>query len=187
MSMVSGDQPRRRARMTSRAGGTQDSGAGQKPGALTARGGMGYTAPIPSPRQMPRADYTRLTELPPRIARELPRNRSNPESLEEINSARIFFGPGALASRGGSGYQGANRDSRREAARMAALQSVLFDQGTPMRPISSQPRMSDVPNMSQEEIDMYNRPAMDINDAFFGPDRKRFDVVEFLMGLMGRR
>jgi hypothetical protein len=32
-----------------------------------------------------------------------------------------------------------------------------------------------------------NRPAMDINDAFFGPDRKRFDVVEFLMGLMGRR
>ena len=41
--------------------------------------------------------------------------------------------------------------------------------------------------ISQEEIDMYNRPAMDINDAFFGPDRERFDIIEFLMGLMGRR
>ena len=30
-----------------------------------------------------------------------------------------------------------------------------------------------------------NKPAMDINDAFFGPDRKRFDIVEFIMGLIG--
>jgi len=30
-----------------------------------------------------------------------------------------------------------------------------------------------------------NRPAMDINDAFFGPDRKRFDIVEFITNLIG--
>jgi hypothetical protein len=30
-----------------------------------------------------------------------------------------------------------------------------------------------------------NRPAMDINDAVFGPDRKRFDIVEFITNLIG--
>ena len=30
-----------------------------------------------------------------------------------------------------------------------------------------------------------NKPAMDINDAFFGPDRKRFDIVEFITNLIG--
>jgi hypothetical protein len=29
-----------------------------------------------------------------------------------------------------------------------------------------------------------NQPAMDINDAFFGPDRERFDIVEFITNLL---
>lgn len=181
MSMVSGEQPRRSARMTRRAGGVQDSGAGQRPGALTARGGTGYTAPIPSPQQMPRADYTRLTELPPRIARELPRNRfpRQDEGLEAQNFANILFGPGALQARGGSGYQGLDTGNMRDAARAMAIQSRMQ--------MPEEPRVRDMPDMSVEEMAPYNRPADDINDAFFGPDRKRFDVVEFLMGLMGRR
>jgi len=51
-----------------------------------------------------------------------------------------------------------------------------------LEPSSSQ--MSDVPNMSPDEIAQYNRPAMDASDAFFGPDRKRFDIVEFITNLI---
>ena len=47
------------------------------------------------------------------------------------------------------------------------------------------PTMDDIPELTPQEMQQYNRPAMDINDAFFGPDRKRFDIVEFLMGLTG--
>lgn len=183
MSMMSGDQPRRRARMTSRAGGTQDSGAGSKPGALTAMGGTGYTAPIPSPQQMPR------TSAQPRMSGELPRNRfpRQDEGPEAQNFARILFGPGALQGRGGSGYQGLDAGNMMNAARAAALQSRLFDAGTPAPPINR--RMSDVPNMTQDEIDMYNKPDMDINDAFFGPGNgDRFNVMDWLRGFqMGGR
>jgi hypothetical protein len=47
------------------------------------------------------------------------------------------------------------------------------------------PTMDDIPELTPQEMEQYNRPAMDINDAFFGPDRKRFDIVEFLMSLTG--
>jgi len=169
------DRPTARPRMTRKAGGVQDSGAGQKPGALTARGGTGYRAPIPSPRQMPRADYTRLTELPPRIA---PRGsiRRQDESPEAQNFANILFGPGALQARGGSGYQGLDTENMKDAARAMAIQSRMQ--------MPEEPRVRDMPNMSVEEMAPYNRPADDINDAFFGPDRKPFqwtDIIDFLM------
>jgi hypothetical protein len=167
--------------MTRKAGGVQDSGAGQKPGALTARGGTGYRAPIPSPQQMPKTYRPARAELPPRIARELPRNRfpRQDEGPEAQNFANILFGPGALQARGGSGYQGLDTENMKDAARAMAIQSRMQ--------MPEEPRVRDMPNMSVEEMAPYNRPADDINDAFFGPDRKRFDVVEFLMGLMGRR
>lgn len=183
MSMMSGDQPRRRARMTSRAGGTQDSGAGSKPGALTAMGGTGYTAPIPSPRQRERNSATDMaTPFAGRNA--IPRMD---EGAEATNFARILFGPGALQGRGGSGYPGLDAGNMMNAARAAALQSRLFDAGTPAPPINR--RMSDVPNMTQDEIDMYNKPGMDINDAFFGPGNgERFNVMDWLRGFqMGGR
>jgi hypothetical protein len=50
-----------------------------------------------------------------------------------------------------------------------------------------EPGMSDVPGMTPEEIAPYNQPAMDINDVFFGPNRKRFDIVEFIANLVGGR
>ena len=51
--------------------------------------------------------------------------------------------------------------------------------------VPQEPTFSDIPNMTPEQIAPYNKPAMDINDAFFGPDRKRFDIVEFIMNLIG--
>jgi hypothetical protein len=176
--MNQSSRPTARPRMTSKAGGTQDSGAGQRPGALTARGGTGYTAPIPSPRQMPRTPRSRtLTESPPRIASgDIPRQDEGPEAQ---NFANILFGPGALQARGGSGYQGLDTRNMRDAARVMAIQSRMQ--------MPEEPRVRDMPDMSVEEMAPYNRPADDINDAFFGPNRERFDVIEFLMGLMGRR
>jgi hypothetical protein len=41
------------------------------------------------------------------------------------------------------------------------------------------------PGMSQEEIDMFNKPQMNISDAFFGPDNgERFDIIAFITNLL---
>jgi hypothetical protein len=61
---------------------------------------------------------------------------------------------------------GGDRDARNRAAMMESYMS--------------RPEMgSTVPGEGM------NKPAMDINDAFFGPDRKRFDIVEFITSLIG--
>jgi len=120
------DRPTARPRMTSRAGGRQDSGAGER-----------YGGDIPSPRQ----SYEGRSRRP--------------------------------SSAGGE---------RMERERIAQLRSLLGQMQMPVPPMAGMSDMgSTVPGEGM------NRPAPDINDAFFGPDRKRFDVVEFLMGLMGRR
>ena len=169
------DRPSVRPRMTRRAGGVQDSGQGAREpqpyrgpsgaGALTARGGTGYNAPIPSPRQ--RSSSNEMLDIPPRPSR-FPRQDESPRAQ---NFARILFGPGALQSRGGSGYQGLDTDAMKNAAWAMALQSAL----------SEEPRVRDMPGMTTEEMAPYNRPADDINDAFFGPNRERFDIIDFLM------
>ena len=59
------------------------------------------------------------------------------------------------------------------------------------RPEMMRPEMMDDPEfgtmrpgMSQEEIDMFNKPQMNISDAFFGPDNgERFDIIEFLANI----
>ncbi len=104
----------------------------KRPGALTAKGGSGYTAPIPSPQQ----GYNAPTRRP--------------------------------SSAGG------DRDARNRAI-MGRPEMANGGMG---------PTAEDIPNMSLEEIDMYNKPQMDINDAFFGPDNgERFDIIEFLVNL----
>jgi hypothetical protein len=104
----------------------------KRPGALTAKGGSGYTAPIPSPQQ----GYNAPTRRP--------------------------------SSAGG------DRDARNRAI-MGRPEMANGGRG---------PTAEDIPNMSLEEIDMYNKPQMDINDAFFGPDNgERFDIIEFLVNL----
>ena len=147
----------------------------KKPGALTAKGGSGYKAPIPSPRQMPRAS---AEDMVTPFAGRNPIPRMD-EGAEANNFARILFGPGALQGRGGSGYPGLDTENMMDAARAAALQSRLFDAGTPAPPINR--RMSDVPNMTQDEIDMYNQPQMDINDAFFGPETRGMTLIDMII------
>jgi len=51
--------------------------------------------------------------------------------------------------------------------------------------VPQEPTFSDISNMTPKQIAPYNKPAMDINDAFFGPDRKRLDIVEMLSNLFG--
>lgn len=89
----------------------------KRPGALTAKGGSGYTAPIPSPQQ----GYNAPTRRP--------------------SSA------------------GSDRDARNRAI-MGRPEMANGGMG---------PTAEDIPNMSLEEIDMYNKPQMDINDAFLAP------------------
>lgn len=69
---------------------------------------------------------------------------------------------------------GGDRDARNRAAMMESYMA--------------RPEMAPMirPGMPQEEIDMYNKPQMDINDAFFGPDNgERFNVMEFLTRIFG--
>jgi hypothetical protein len=37
------------------------------------------------------------------------------------------------------------------------------------------------PGMSQEEIDMFNKPQMDINDAFFGPETRGMTLIDVIV------
>ena len=144
---------------------------------------------------------------PPEMLRELPRNLSLQQSddrrtkqrLQRLNEAfsKGGFSVNETPSRFGGtipsprqsydvpGRRPAGEGSdRMERERVATLRALLGQMQMPTPPM---PTMRDVPDMTPEEIAPYNQPAMDINDVFFGPDRKRFDVVEFLMGLMGRR
>lgn len=150
----------RGARSTRRAGGVQDSG--------NMLGEDIYTGFRNRDRSI--EDVNRGP-----LRRGIPRQD---ESVEAQNFARILFGPGALQGRGGSGYQGLNTENMQDAARAMALQSRMQ--------MTEEPRVRDMPNMTTEETALYNRPADDINDAFFGPDRERFDIIEFIMGLIGR-
>lgn len=72
---------------------------------------------------------------------------------------------------------------RMERERVATLRSLLGQLEMPSPPM---PTVRDMPGMTTEEMEPYNRPAGDINDAFFGPDRERFDIIEFLMNLTNR-
>jgi len=70
-----------------------------------------------------------------------------------------------------------------ERARMdnmsAAQLQAMMDAMQMRSPQEMQPDMgSTVPGEGM------NRPAPDINDAVFGPDRERFDIVEFITNLL---
>lgn len=188
MSMVSDDQPRRRARMTSRAGGTQDSGGNDSMyeegetyinpatgreeiflmGELRPKYPMGKSSISEQPQRLQKLNegFAKsglfANEIPPRFGGNIP----SPRQSYEMPSRR----PGAAGG------------DRMERERVAQLRSLL---GQMQMPVPPMPGMSDMGSTVPGEG--MNRPAPDINDAFFGPDRKRFDVVEFLMGLMGRR
>ena len=56
------------------------------------------------------------------------------------------------------------------------------------RPEMMRPEMMDDPEfgtmrpgMSQEEIDMFNKPQMDINDAFFGPETRGMTLIDMIV------
>ena len=145
-SMNQPSRPTARPRMTSKAGGTQDSGAGQKPQRPISQ----PMPPGPPPFPMPSGGQ----EMPYR-----------PEDIR-----RPRFGGSIPSPR-----QSYDEPSRRPS-------SAGGDRDAMIRAYMTRPEMG-----STAPGEGMNRPAMDINDAFFGPDRERFDVVEFLMGLMGRR
>lgn len=89
--------------------------------------------------------------------------------------------PGALTAKGGQGYTARIPSPRQSYDVEARSRSIMM---RPEMGMSEQPPMIR-PGMSQEEIDMYNKPQMDINDAFFGPDNgERFDIVEFLANIL---
>lgn len=164
----------RGARSTRKAGGTQDSGQGSV-SKEESKNRLGEARRLMPPRGSMDETISRAITTPPRAARRALRN------------IQIPYGP--------ANEFGGNIPSPRQSYEMPAPLPRSFDPGTDalLRSYMSrmeapeEPRVRDMPNMSLEEMAPYNRPADDINDAFFGPDRKRFDVVEFLMGLMGRR
>ena len=73
---------------------------------------------------------------------------------------------------------GGDRDARNRDAMMESYMS---------RPEMMEPEMVDSewgtirPGMSQEEIDMYNKPQMDINDAFFGPETRGMTLIDMII------
>jgi hypothetical protein len=96
--------------------------------------------------------------------------------------------PGMMMKRGGmsdSGYGGdipsprqrGDRDGRRPSS--AGGDRDARNRAVMMESYMRRPEMgSTVPGEGM------NQPAMDINDAFFGPDRERFDIVEFITNLL---
>ena len=85
---------------------------------------------------------------------------------------------GAMPSRRPS-MEGGDRMSREQVATLRALLGQLE---------GSSPRVRDMPDMTPEEMAPYNRPADDINDVFFGPNRQTPQIpgLEWLMNLTGR-
>jgi hypothetical protein len=68
---------------------------------------------------------------------------------------------------------GGDRDARNRAAMMESYMS---------RPeMMNDPEFGTMrPGMSQEEIDMFNKPQMDIDDAFFGPETRGMTVFDMI-------
>lgn len=74
---------------------------------------------------------------------------------------------------------GGDRDARNRAAMMESYMA------RPEMGMSEEPSMIR-PGMSQEEIDMYNKPQMDINDAVFGPETRGMTLIDMLIrAIMG--
>jgi hypothetical protein len=69
-----------------------------------------------------------------------------------------------------------------EARMRSLMERLAMEQEMPPM-VPTEPRMSDIPNMSTEEIMQYNRPQMDINDAVFGDS----DPAAFIRRLLGGR
>lgn len=66
---------------------------------------------------------------------------------------------------------GGNRDAMIRAY-MAAMQDA----------VPQEPTFSDIPNMTTEQIAPYNKPADDINDAFFGGTNPFDMIMKYLKG-----
>lgn len=108
---------------------------------------------------------------------------------------------------GGSQDSGGEKDDKKNRPALRARGGMGFklpipapDLGYPATPMGPrgkaimsrlEPEVEDVSEMDEDEFrrynEMYNKPQMDINDAFFGPDRQPFDIIEFITNLIGRR
>jgi len=104
-----------------------------------------------------------------RAALRADNRRSSAQTRKRDNSAKPRFG-GTIPS---------PKQMTMEEARKRSLMGR--SEMAPMVP--KEPTFGDIPNMSPEEIEQYNRPAMDINDAFFGD----INPVEYLRRLFGGR
>ena len=95
--------------------------------------------------------------------------------------------PGKMMKRGGmsdSGYGGDIPSPRQSYEGLERRPSSAGGQRVAL--IRAYMARSETPEMgSTVPGEGMNKPAMDINDAFFGPDRKRFDIVEFITNLIG--
>jgi hypothetical protein len=72
-----------------------------------------------------------------------------------------------------------------EARERALMESLQMQQMIPLPPM--EPRDSeefvrpDFSGLSQEEIDMLNKPAPTISDAFFGPETRGMNLIDMLV------
>ncbi len=172
MSMISGEQPRRSARQNSAA----LRGRSQQARATSRDRSSEEDRSSEDMTDLGLRDKQRLEKINEGLAKSgLFTNEIPPRFGGSIPSPRQSY---EMPSRRPSAAGG----DRMERERIAQLRSLLGQMGMPTPPI---PGVSDMGSTVPGEG--MNRPAPDINDAFFGPDRERFDVVEFLMGLMGRR
>jgi hypothetical protein len=89
--------------------------------------------------------------------------------------------PGALTAKGGSGYN-APIPSPRQSYDVDARSQAIMSRPEMMAPEMVDPEFGTMrPGMSQEEIDMYNKPQMDINDAFFGPETRGMTLIDMII------
>lgn len=95
--------------------------------------------------------------------------------------------PGMMMKRGGmsdSGYGGDIPSPRQKGDRSGRRPSSAGgDRDAIMRAYMARMEVPDEMGSTVPGEGM-NQPAMDINDAFFGPDRERFDIVEFITNLL---
>ena len=163
MSMVSGKQPRRRARMSMYEEGETYINPETGREEIFLMGELRPKYPMGKPSNSGEGEK----ELP---VDELPRNVF-PQKDEFPRIRPRGFG-GDIPSPRQSYETPSRRPSSAGGDRDAMIRAY-------MARIQPEEMGSTVPGEGM------NKPAMDINDAFFGPDRKRFDIVEFITNLIG--
>ena len=92
--------------------------------------------------------------------------------------------PGRRKTRFGGNIPSPQQMTPEQAQLRALLEQMGGFSGEPPNQTRTpqEPRFKDIPDMTPEQLEQYNKPAMDINDAFFGGTNPFDMFMQYLRG-----